>query len=224
MSEPVTDTRLSEWAKNPALGAVAVVAVLAAVGVAGDLLPRLVRNQPLWAALLVSAAVVSLFVMLIGRGPWLLVGTLLLAAALVGVIFLGVGSLSEREIPHVTLAVTQKAEPLSTTVAVTGTATSQRSTETMLVQVLGFPSAVDPEVLSGACRGSRRTDDAGDDQFSVLLWNESGPDQTGRSRVETTLDVPSDDFAVVCVGVFLRERDRNDAEDDRIAWAYSTVP
>jgi hypothetical protein len=224
VSEPGTDVRLSEWAKNPALGAVAVVAVFAAVGIAGDLLPRLVRNHPYWAMLLVSAAVASLFVMLIGRGRLLLIGTLLLAGALVGVVVLGVVSQSEREIPHVSLAVTQTAgPPASTSLAITGSASSQRSTETMLVQVVGFPTAIDPEVLSGVCRGSRRTDDARDDRFQVLLWNESGPDQSGKSSVETTLDLPADGFAVVCVGVFLRDRDRNNGEDDRFAWTYSTV-
>ncbi|RBY91722.1 hypothetical protein DQ244_10565 [Blastococcus sp. TBT05-19] len=207
--------------KNPALGAAAIVAVLAAVGVAGDLLPRLVRNHPVITAVIVGVAVVSVFVLLVPLRRAPLVGTVLLGVALLAVVGFGAWSQTAREIPQVSLGVTTEGDVA--TVAVVAGATSQRSTETMLVQVLGFPADVDPVVLSAVCRGSHRMDDALDDRFSVLLWNESGPDQTGKVAVDTTLGVTADAYAVVCVGVFLRERDRNSPTDDRFTWAYTAL-
>jgi hypothetical protein len=214
---------VSEWAKNPAVGAVAIVAVLAAVGVAGDLLPRLVRNEPLWAAVLVSVAVGSLFVMLLGGRTSHVVGTVLLAAALIGMTVLGVTSLSERETPQVALTLSRDAETAQLSVAIVAGATSLRSTETMLVQVVGLPEALTGERLHEECVGNRDPVDEADDDLEVLLWNETGPDQTGRAAVETMLDVAEEEYEVVCVAVLLFDRDRGSAADDRVAYAYTTL-
>src|SRR5215218_6931956 len=115
---PAPTSQLTDWAKNPALGAAAVVAVLAAVGIAGDLLPRLVRNEPVLTALTVSVALLAVFVLSLGRTSTLIIGTAALAAALVGVVILGVRSQSDREIPQVSLSVTRDVEAKVNAIAV----------------------------------------------------------------------------------------------------------
>ena len=128
-----------EWLKNPAAGAAAVVAVFGAVGIAGDFLPRLARNEPVWTIVLTALAVISVFVLLLDEQPGPVVGAILLCASLVGVIVLGVVSHSDREVPQVSLSSTLDVAGDTAVVEVTAGATSLRSQETMQVQVLGFP-------------------------------------------------------------------------------------
>jgi hypothetical protein len=142
---------------------------------------------------------------------------------LLAITALGAWSQTAREVPQVSLGVTRDADAAMSSIAVTGSGTSLRSEETMLVQVLGFPRALPADELFRTCRGHQWGHDPADDSFQLLLWNESGPDQAGTSTVDTTLHVPEGDFAVVCVGVLLYERNTDDPSDDRVAWAYTDL-
>jgi hypothetical protein len=211
-----------------ALGATAVVTVLSAIGIQGDLLPRLVRNEPTKAAVLVSVAVVAVLLLLFKSLELRLLGVCALAVALVLIIVQGVQSLSDRENPGLTLATSSTPSTSPTTagtltITVSATATSLRNQETMLVQLIAFPTAVGPSELADECTTTRRLDDPEKDGLVVLLWEESGPDQAGKTTADSTVDIPSDAYAQVCALVRLRDRDTGVTGDDRYTWGYRTT-
>src|SRR4051812_40748491 len=109
-------------------------------------------------------------------------------------------SLSDRENPSVAIT-WQPENNTQIRLKVSAAATSLRNRESVLVQVLGFPEPpVGPLWLKDQCITSRRLDDIEKDDLAVLLWEDSGPDQEGKSTVTSSIHFTQGLYAAACVG------------------------
>lgn len=176
-----------------------VVGVLAALGISGNLLTRMVRHYPVLAAiaLAVVIALVSLLLVLTVREKRVPVYTIAgLAAVLIFAAALGAKSQTDRENPSVSFSVT-KSEKGALSVTAKATGSVLRSDDKMLLRLLGltgsFKSNSELKLkASNECRwGSLQRHDPKVPQ-QVLAWIETGPNASGDASAETTIPVPSD--------------------------------
>jgi hypothetical protein len=193
----------------------AITAVLVALGISGDTLARLLRNQPgpIVAAFLLGLLAVGIaFVAALGKRKkvWrgfsvreigvALGGVLLLAAAgtTVKAVVAGAGN---REQPTVSMSVGPRPTPspsstvstdTSVTVTVTGGAVSLQAKDRMLLRVMTpvlkspAPTAT-PDVDSMWATCSTTAGELEPDSWRVLFVGESGPDATGKAGITTTV-------------------------------------
>lgn len=192
---------------GPALGgplaaAVAlVVAVLAAIGVSGELLARAVRNDP-------NKLAVSVIAILVITGSWLArnlylagqkLGLLplgLLILTLCGVVLLGAQSVAEREIPPVSLSAST--EQSLVTVDVVATAAGVPSYTDVLVQVIALREFGDDEAQRREICGMSRIDNPPPTEVAMLVsWQHAGPDGAGNVEHRSSFQVP-DEFEALC--------------------------
>jgi hypothetical protein len=200
-----------------------VIGVLASLGVAGNLLARMVRNDPDSSAnllglviILVSALLISF---LVGKHlpSWVpAVPVLGLALALVLTAQLGARSQGTREIPSVSLSVTKSGQGALTLTA-KASSTSLHSDDRMLLRIVGLTKrfSTDEELVNAVdseCRwGSLiRLDPR---ISNVMAWTETAPNASGEAAVEQEIPVPSD-LQNVCAFAVLGQQNTRLTEDD----------
>jgi hypothetical protein len=206
-----------------------VVAALAAVGIAGESLSRMVRNRPAAVAWplgmaigLIAIAIVAVMVHKDGLKPivWLQgIPILLMAAILVFVVVQGTKSHDEREYPGISLSVTT--ENSVRMIEAKATSTSLRSEERMLLRVI----AIDREARLNTEKDLRHT--CFDTSFvpkngRLVSWTETGPNAEGEASTEVLAAAPGE-LSHVCGFVALWDRDRETADDDRNNWALVAI-
>lgn len=206
-------------------GVSAVVALAAAglalVGVTGGVLVRAVRSSPGTIVLAIAALVVLAVFAERADGR----RRLGLVVAMLGVVLLTLGlgatSIDERDKPSVSLKASSTGasatSPGKWTVTVKATASGLRAREDMLVQLQGLPDGIPtdsseydasyPGCNTSVLRPSKAEatgsypPPAGD----LLLWTQAGPSADGSTAVESSVDVPLDDYKGVCaVAIYSR--------------------
>lgn len=200
-----------------------VVGVLASLGVAGNLLARMVRNDPVRSAQAMALVIVLvsalLITFLLGRKlpPWApAIPVLGLTAALVLTAWLGARSQGTREIPSVSLSVT-KSESGALTLTAKASSTSLHSDDKMLLRIVGLTKdfSADEElvaVVDSECRrGSLiRLDPR---KSHLMAWTETAPNASGEAAVEQQIPLPST-LRYACAYAILGQRSRRLIPDD----------
>ena len=186
-------------------GAAVIIGLLAAVGVSGDLLERMVRNQP-WSYLPVAGAVLAALLLLVPvhREIVRTVAIPLFAVSLLAAGFLGVRSLAEREQPQLSIALKHGAKGLPFVLDVKASATSLRSGESMLLRVIALKKGVKPDLASieAVCNTPQFADSR---KVSILSWTETGPNLKGEAKAELSMDAPTGS-SFYCAYAALRNR------------------
>ncbi len=210
------------------LGVALVVAVLGALGIQGDLLTRMVRNLPI----VVSAAFILILLgltlpyMVRERGA---VAQHRLGILAVILVVVGAGatvgvaaySMSEREQPTLAIAPTWSTEvPGEATLAITASASSLRTSENVLLRVIGMKAGSGVNAMQ-PCQDPDWAKFSTASPFTVLVWSNSGPTVNGVANVATSLPVSATQYDYICAFAVLRERSTVDKNDDR--WAVSIL-
>lgn len=168
-----------------------LIAVLAGLGIQGDLLARLIRNEPVvsaWAVVftLVGGAAAAI-VLLWPKAPaarWVLASGA--ALALVGVCWAvgaGTASLSVRETPSLDLSVVAK-DANTVTVTADAASSSMRANETLLLRVI----ASDNAFVEDTCW----SDETRPLDGVVLYWGDTGVTVAGVASTQWKADVRID--------------------------------
>lgn len=207
-------------------GAIALfVGALAAVGVAGDVLTRAVRNLPLLMSALLTIIVVAamgLFIVGSRTGRRSSERTTLLqrrfltliAVATCLTVLVGATSVADREQPAIALQASYTSNQITLTVE--SSAAGLATTDQLTVQVLGLSqfSVIDRQTVE-ICEqvfAHSISDDLGTDlqqlldqkhdrytgKVSILLSERLGPDSQGNIKSVTKLDVPAGIYQGVC--------------------------
>jgi len=207
-----------EFTFNPAVAAIVAlfVAVLAAVGIAGDGLTRAVRNHPIFFGLLLIGIVVVVGLFGVARA-WkaknrpIAIVELAVVALLSITILVAASAVAEREQPLVSLSVAT--QDGVATVTVTARASGLESNSDMLVQVIPleeFPATYD-EAVQLCRRDSFARGDGRPDGPPAWIWEQSGPDADGVAEVQSSFELPAGEYGAVCAWAALRA-DRSDPD------------
>ena len=215
------------------LGIGLIIGVLAAMGITGDALQRLIRNSPdtIAAALTIAVlgvgipATVATVVKLERSDHWkgtsrwryasmagAVGGSLALVLASILVVRAGTDGIHERENPS--LAVDVTSDGTSLTADIDAAAPTLSSDEKMLLRVVALTRPIDADRQQEVCQSPSR---AGED-FDLLVWEETGPDRTGYAKHSVKVTVPPT-AAGVCVYAGLFDRNAKSPDDDRTTWA-----
>ncbi|RXZ51903.1 hypothetical protein [Agromyces binzhouensis] len=220
-----------------------LIAVLAALGIQGDLLTRLIRNAPeafAWAviatlvggvaasiALLWPRATATRWVLAIGAG-----------VALVGVsvaVVVGTANLSVREKPSLDLSVVPK-DANTVTVTADASASSMRAKETLLLRLIAFTdlASKDPRV-SEAKQAEFKclADTAQSLDYVLLYWGDTGVSLTGVASTQWKADVEisgsNGEVRYICAKAVISEREEPAGDpkwrrhENRFVWAIADV-
>lgn len=193
-----------------------VVAAFAAVGVAGELLTRAVRNSPEWMATFVTVAFAIVAVATVAQmrrrdqraARWAVV---LLTLVVGAAVFFGAFTVSDREKPSI--AMSASTDNRVTTISVVASASSLRTNEGMQVQVFGLPKI---DTTDDRCELEPEDIPVVD----VLTSQRSGPDANGDVASSISVEVKEGLYPAICGFVALRDRDTEDPSDDRLVSAY----
>lgn len=184
-----------------------LVAVLAAIGIQGDVLQRLIRNDPAlfaWAviATIIGAAVPVLIVSAPGA-PSLsrfigALGATLVVGGICWAVWLGAQSITDREAPSLDLTIV-KVDNETVHVTAHASSTSLRTTETMLLRITAIRgdgiSTTDPwELCASSARMMTTTDPSG----WIVAWLETGPSTTGVADREWHADIDIKGVRYIC--------------------------
>ncbi len=194
-----------------------VVGVLAALGVSGNLLARMVRRFPLITFLILTAVIAFVSLLLVSTllQERLPVARVLSVVSVVGLAIalgfaagFGARSQTYRENPSVSLSVTKSEKSISVTAKATGSAL--RSDDRMLLRVLGLEGSFksDAELAQKAydeCRWGSLLRHNPDVPQHVMAWIETGPNTSGDASAENTIPVPSN-LRYVCAFAILSPR------------------
>lgn len=211
------------------LGMAAIISVFTALGIQGELLARMLRNEPGWTTVAFILALTGVVVGLVGtirggrvkRLQWVsFLGVLLLFGGAVVAILVGVTSLGVRDQPtlsirplEVTPTSTNDPTPTSVLLQITAGGSYLASRDRMLLRVAAFPGRVTTQAVWNACSNT-----AGDFLIvadgDVLAAGESGPSTTGTTTNTLTLRVSTGSYRYVCSHVVLSPQQGN-ASDGR---------
>ena len=202
-----------------------VVAVFAALGVSGNLLSRMVRNEPdtfRWILFYAIVAVVFAAAITAIRS-WpnelIVVPVIGLGAVLVIAAFEGADSQRVRENPSISLSLS-KSQPGSLTVTAKATGSSLRSNDRMLLRIVAITRRLAVDELPGSTPTDKRTQlrtvtneecKRGElhplnvKDARLLSWTETGSDTSGEATTEQTMPVPST-AQYVCAWAILSAR------------------
>lgn len=213
-----------------------VVAALAAVGVSGDYVPRLVRDQPatvatvMWIALagavLIAAAVALASAELNEAYSWVpsvvgFVGAFVVLGSAFWAVDLGTDSISDREQPRAVLSAATVGDVV--TVSVDAHGSSLTLSETMLVQVIGLKHV--SNTLSGndgLCTVSRLGDNLNPNTGTLLAWERLGADSKGDASGVVKVEIARDEFQGVCAFGALTDRPNvNEATSNNARWTVA---
>jgi hypothetical protein len=193
-----------------------LVAVLAALGIQGDILTRLIRNLPLLFGLGVVLAIVGGVVsaaVLIWPEAKHARGLLAagIAAAVVGVcvsVGSGIFSFSTREAPSLDLVVTQTADN-TLHVTVDAAAISLKSDESMLLRVITLADPPPDNPYQYCHDSTQRGQDMLKDT-KILLWAESGVTSSGEATTNWSADIDEEGVRYVCAMAIVSPRSTNE--------------
>jgi hypothetical protein len=217
---------------GPAAAIALVVATLAAVGVAGDVLTRWARNEPNEIFFVVAGVLVAVTAPTYkaAQGKWPKIGIVLLLAVLLASTFSATRSLTERELPRVSLS-GESDENGVLKITVDGSGSSLRSSDDMLIQVVGLKELDDFDAAVSECEVSRLRRVVGRDASGrplerpfgsetsdVILWQRFGPDPTGSVAATISTQVSRADYKGICAWAALRTE--NDPQQTRTVAAY----
>jgi hypothetical protein len=204
-----------------------VVAALAAVGITGDFVPRMVRDEPnfvkafMWIAL-AGAAVIALAVVLRGTwGLWLgFGGAIVVLVATAWAVSLGASSVADREQPRVVLsAATGEHDVVTISVDVSGAGLRPR--DDMLVQVLGLKTLGRLDESISFCEQSQLRMTVKPEDGELLAWERLGPDNKGNVNGTVKVEVIANGFQGVCAFGALAPKD--EVESSRAGSDRSTA-
>ncbi len=187
-----------------------MVAIFGVVGIAGDLLTRLVRNMPVLAGVVVTLVLVGVGIRLLAtakaqsRGTYW--ATLLLLLGLWAALWLGVLSQVFRETPKLQASAVLNAGGRSVAVSAAVSSTGLRANERLLVQVLGMPNNMPPQVMWERCAmpqeamvgHPRASKESIPLDVTLIGWDESGADATGKADARVDVTIPTGEFERVC--------------------------
>lgn len=232
-SERVDQT---DWSKGLlGITGALVVGVLAALGVSGDLLARMVRNSaddvyvPL-VVLLAAGGLLAAFVAWTSASSlrvklFTSVVAVVVALMLIEIAEIGKESQETRERPSVALRISQL-DSGGLEVSANAAGTSLRSGERMLLQVIQLARPLSSwNQLRGVCTDALDTVHGagayGIENVTVLSWAEVGPDSRGEARSETQVPLPAGTppSTPVCALAQVVSRPGETVADRDIAWA-----
>jgi hypothetical protein len=176
-----------------------VVGVLAALGISGNLLVRMVRHfqwHTFWALVAVIVILSLLLITTLRKDPPAAILVAGLAVTLAFTAWLGAESQSNRENPSVSLSVTRSSTSgLSVTAKATGS--GLRSDDKMLLRVLGIEESFETDQdleknVNEECRWGSLERKHPEVAQHVMAWIETGPNTSGDASTENTIPVPSD--------------------------------
>lgn len=204
------------------IAATLFLGVLGALGVAGNLLARSVRNEPKWSAVALTIAIVGAILLAWAVLPKksLLSGVALaiLALGLMSAAWFGAKSQGTRENPRLTLnAVKMASGDVSVTAKASGS--SLKSNDRMLLRILVIKTRLSDKdirrrVEADCYRG--QLDRAHRTTTRLVSWTETGPDPSGDASTEQKLTVRNGKgVEYVCAWVALSQR--GTLEDVRFA-------
>jgi hypothetical protein len=222
-----SDNKNNGFGLPPGLAASAalVVAVFAAVGVAGDLLTRAVRNEPGPMAWVVGLALwaVGIPIIVIAKNWATRVAVFLLLIVLTIAVIVGTNSVSDREQPRVALSA--MTEDDTVTVSVEAGGSSLRTTDDMLVQVIGLRIFSDFDGMVPECESSRLRDIPSSSEVGdLLVWDRAGPNGSGDVELSIEFEIPVGEYGGLCAWTALPDKDRDNPSDDRATAAYLRLP
>jgi hypothetical protein len=194
------------------LGVAAIIGVFTALGIQGDLLARMLRNEPTWVTVAFVLAIVGVVVGSVGailaRGRpqnWVtFVGVALLCLGALIAVGVGVAGVGVRDQPTINIKPLE-ITPISATdptpagvlVRVTASGSFLASGDRMLLRVSGFPDGANTQAVWNACSST-----AGDylkvEGGDVLAAGESGPSTTGTTSNTLTLRVSTKSYRYIC--------------------------
>lgn len=193
-----------------------VVGVFAAVGVSGDYLPRLVRDQPGEVSRLLLITIIGATVIAIAatigafpsnRQRWWHhfarvfagFGAIVVLFAAYQAVNLGTKSINNREQPRVALSAETTDNGVTITVDASGS--GLRPADNMLVQVIGLKDLADPLIGEReTCEQSQLTTALNDSQSQdkLLVWEQLGPDVNGTAHASIKVVVAVNEFKGAC--------------------------
>lgn len=187
--------------------------MFAALGVSGDLLPRMVRNHPGTSLLVLIVAILAIIgaAAITSRSAnpsrYLIYPVVMLGLALIGAAAVAAHSQTIREVPSVTLSLA-RTEDGGLMVTSKASASSLRSDERMLTRVVALfrPLATVERPRKDARHSGKTTSELQDVAYQqcklprlyladpstarLLSWTETGPSATGASVSENSMPVP----------------------------------
>lgn len=193
MSEP------QDWSKSLlAVAAGLVVGVLAAVGVVGDQLSRMVRNHPLWSAfplgvLLVFGGLIAASQASKVRTHKKITRVIAVGVPLVLIVELGIGAFSQTTRENPGIRIWFEGTGVDVFVHASATGSGLRSDERMLLQVLAITSVDGVDItgenpaalLEPTCRKPYNDPHNPPPKgVEVLSWAITGPDTNGVAETE----------------------------------------
>ena len=193
-----------------------VVGVLAALGVAGNLLARMARNHVLLSFGIMAAVIAFVSLLLLTtvlHGRLRIVPVVGLAITLILAAALGASSQSTRENPYISLSLAKSDKGILTLTA-KAAGSGLRSDEEMLLRVLGLKGSSETRIahskIDEQCRYASLTPLDSHIPQQVMAWIETGPNVSGDASTETAIPVPSN-LRYVCAFAILSSR--GDPED-----------
>jgi hypothetical protein len=189
--------------------------------VSGDALTRAVRNEPQLLALAITvalAAAVILAVLTLHNWP-AKAGLLVILGAVISAVWLGALSVANREQPLVALSSSSE-NTGSRTLTVDVSAAGLRTTDEVLVQVIGLEIFTDVGTARTTCEHDwGKTPASGG---TLLLWDRIGPDPKGNVKITIKIPVPNGKYQGICAWAPLPSRIGHESEARNSA-AYLTV-
>lgn len=214
--------------------AVAIVAtIFTTLGVEGDTLRRMVRNEPDATAQAISWVIFGAAIFLLPvllkltplAGRWdaiLLVVLYFISAAavvygLTRILAVAADSLNSRDMPGLSLKVT-KSSANTATIESEATAAAMRSSDKMLLRIYGVGADYTGDLRAACQSGAQPSVDAPPAGSRLLQWGEAGPDKAGAVKIGDTLVVDTSNLRHVCAYAALMH-DRNSNEAYQLAWS-----
>lgn len=229
------------------LALAAATAVFAALGIEGETLRRVVRNDPEGTATFIGLVIVGLSIPLIVLAPVVvgrrnqvqnadskweqvvnIVSAGLVVLGLMGLVVMSASSLHEREMPTLSTS-PAKVSGGTINIKYKATAPSLRSDEKILLRVVAFTSEIEEDNLSRLCLdpevilpNSDNTDPEMEKR-RVIYWGESGPNRAGEASVTADVSASTPDFRYVCAFTTLFNTDQAVNAEERSYFAWSVT-
>ncbi|MBU8866616.1 hypothetical protein [Paenarthrobacter aromaticivorans] len=218
--------------------AVAIIAtIFTTLGVEGDTLRRMVRNEPdatgtaiswvIFGAAIFLLPVLVKLLPITGRWISIVLAVCYFASAvavvygLIRVLNVAADSLNSRDMPGLSLKVT-KSSSNAATIESEATAASIRSSDKMLLRIYGVGAEFTGDLRDACQDGQLPTVDTPPAGSRLLQWGEAGPDKAGAVKISDTLVVDTTNVRHVCAYAALI-REHNSTEPYQLAWSIIDV-
>lgn len=246
--EETTHTSHPEKIRAAALLALlAAAAVFTTLGIEGETLERVIRNDPRGTSYSIGAVIFGLSLPLLTLAPAAISGkntspgsvarlvwatrvsSLLVLGGLLSLVSISAASLHEREMPTLSTVAT-KASSDTVTIKYKAVAPSLRSNEKVLLKVVALRAEVEGQDLPRLCLDPGvllpNTDHLDPDfrNRRILHWGESGPNRVGEATVAMDVSVSNAEFRYVCAFTTLFNTPEDFAKDlDYFSWSVTDL-